>query len=57
MTSVFEESILRDYNFDKEKINWNFSPTILPVTMGQIEYERSHLLKKLKTRDPLRFKN
>lgn len=56
LASVFEESVIRDYNFDREKINWNFSSTIISVTTGQIEYERSHLLKKLKTRDISRFK-
>ncbi|MEA4957361.1 hypothetical protein SDC9_34114 [bioreactor metagenome] len=55
LTSVFEESIIRGYNFDRKRINWSFSSIILSVTNGQMEYERSHLLKKLKTRDNLRF--
>ncbi|MDR2905898.1 MAG: pyrimidine dimer DNA glycosylase/endonuclease V [Helicobacteraceae bacterium] len=52
---VFEEASTRGYHFDRKKINWNFSPTTILVTTGQIEYETSHLLNKLKKRDPLRF--
>lgn len=55
LTSIFEESASRGYNFDKEKINWNFSPSTMLVTTGQLEYETSHLLNKLKTRDKFKF--
>lgn len=52
---VFEESAHRGYNFDRNKINWNFSPVSMQVTTGQISYETSHLLNKLRTRDALKF--
>ena len=53
---VFDEACARGYNFDKEKINWDFEPMIMVVTTGQIKYETAHLLDKLKTRDKERFK-
>ena len=53
---VFDEACARGYNFDKEKINWDFEPVIMVVTTGQIKYETAHLLDKLKTRDKARFK-
>ena len=40
----------------KDKINWEFNPTILTVTMGQLNYEIAHLLNKLKVRDTKRYK-
>lgn len=56
LSEVFFEAERRDYKFNRTKIDWNFSPVKLPVTDGQIEYERNHLLRKLKIRDPERFK-
>ena len=52
---VFEESAHRGYKFDRHKINWGFSPVSMQVTTGQISYETSHLLNKLRTRDALKF--
>ena len=49
--AVYEESVERNYNFDKNKFNQEFTPTELPVTNEQIIYEKNHLLKKLKSRD------
>lgn len=45
----------RSYNFDKEKIDWNFEPIIMNVTYGQMKYETEHLLNKLKIRDLEKF--
>lgn len=45
----------RNYNFEREKIDWDFKLTALTVTQGQIEYEKNHLLKKLKIRDSRKF--
>ena len=56
LSSVFEESAIRGYHFDREKINWKYSPAVIFVTTGQMEYETAHLLKKLETRDLARFK-
>lgn len=52
---VYQEATGRQYNFDKQKINWSFTRITLAVTTGQLKYETSHLLKKLKTRDPKRY--
>jgi len=49
--AVYEESVERNYNFDKNKFNQEFTSTELPVTNEQIIYEKNHLLKKLKSRD------
>ena len=55
LATVFEESARRGYNFDRNKINWNFSPVTMQVTTGQIKYETTHLLNKLKIRDAPQF--
>ena len=55
LASVLEESAKRGYNFNKNKINRNFSPVSMTVTTGQIKYETTHLLNKLRTRDTLKF--
>ena len=52
---VHEKAVSRGYNFDRTKINWEFSPVQLSVTSGQIKYEMTHLLNKLATRDPQRY--
>ena len=44
LATVYNEALTRNYNFDKEKINWNFEPSILQVTTGQMEFEKKHLL-------------
>jgi len=82
---VYDESIARNYRFDKDKFKISYdikiSPEMkmsyaieisssdikippdtdkafdkkIPVRSGQMEYEKEHLLKKLKTRDPERY--
>ena len=56
LAEVFNESQKRGYNFDKNKIDWNFTPDIITVTKGQVNYEKIHLLKKLGIRDYQLFK-
>jgi hypothetical protein len=56
LAAVYEISLERGYNFDKNKIYTDFIPTTLTVTDKQIKFEMGHLLKKLETRDPERFK-
>ena len=56
LSVVYEDALSRGYNFSKEKIDWDFEPVKLKVTTGQVEYETTHLLNKLKTRDPQKFK-
>lgn len=51
LAGVFEESLQRGYNFNAEKIDPGFSKSIITVTSGQVEYEKKHLLKKLKVRN------
>lgn len=52
LRSVVDEADRRGYHFDRSKIaNKRFRGT-LPVSRGQIEYELSHLLNKLKGRAP-----
>ncbi|OIR12825.1 hypothetical protein GALL_58920 [mine drainage metagenome] len=55
LSEVYFEAEKRGYKFSREKINWNFSPSTINVTKGQIDYETKHLLHKLKLRDPLKF--
>jgi hypothetical protein len=55
LSTVYEEAEKRGYNFDKTKIYPNFQKTLLPVTKGQIDFEKKHLLNKLKTRDIDKF--
>ncbi|HMC00189.1 MAG TPA: pyrimidine dimer DNA glycosylase/endonuclease V, partial [Flavobacteriaceae bacterium] len=56
LSLVYDEAVKRGYNFNKEKINWDYSAQQLQVTNGQIEYEFKHLLNKLKIRDLEKFK-
>ena len=56
LSEVYNEAILRNYNFDKTKIDWSFKPVLIPVTNGQIEYEFKHLINKLKVRDLVKYK-
>ena len=51
LTIVYQNSVERGYHFNKDKITWKFKKTKITVTTGQLKYEVSHLLKKLKNRD------
>lgn len=55
LSVVWEEAQRRNYHFDKDKINWNFKPSSLPLTQGQLDYEMAHLLKKLQARNPGKY--
>ncbi len=57
LEAVLAEADQRNYRFDRKKIDWKFRKTVLTVTKGQMDYEASHLSRKLKTRDPERFKS
>ncbi len=52
---VWEESRERNYNFNREKFNFEENVDKIPVTNGQVKYEFSHLLKKLRERDIDRY--
>lgn len=49
---VADEAGDRGYNFNKSKIAKPICKDKIPVTLGQIKYEFSHLLGKLKQRSP-----
>ena len=51
LSEIFIEASKRNFNFDKQKINWDFTKVKMNVTIGQLNYEVSHLLNKLQTRD------
>lgn len=54
---IVQEAESRGFNFDKTKIlNYRFQSKIR-VSTGQLDYELSHLKKKLERRDPQRLEN
>jgi hypothetical protein len=55
LAAVYQEALKRGFHFNKDKFNLCDEPVTLTVTRGQIEYEISHLLMKLKTRDTERY--
>lgn len=55
LAAVYDESLKRGYHFNKEKFTIYKEPITLAVTWGQIEYEKNHLLTKLKRRDAERY--
>ncbi len=52
LEGVCREAARRGYRFDATKIGRRRTERPIPVTRGQLRYEREHLLKKLLTRDP-----
>jgi Pyrimidine dimer DNA glycosylase len=56
LKEVHVESLRRGYHFDEKKIGGTVLLIPLTVTEGQIEYEWAHLMAKLKTRDPDRYR-
>jgi hypothetical protein len=48
-----DEAMRRQYAFDQTKIDYRTNCR-MTVTRGQLEYEWSHLLRKLARRDPSR---
>ena len=55
LISVYDEAVVRGYNFDRNKINVTSEPGKLTVSVGQVIYETEHLLNKLSVRDIQRF--
>lgn len=55
LLSVYEESRIRKYNFNREKIGFKFTESKIDVTDGQMLYELKHLKRKLKVRDLKRY--
>lgn len=52
---VYKESLERGYNFDSTKLEFGIEMPKMEVGKGQLEYEKKHLLKKLKVRDNERY--
>ena len=52
LESVVKEADARGYNFDRNRIVGKRFRGKIAVTRGQVRFEFSHLLKKLKHRDP-----
>jgi IS30 family transposase len=55
LEEVYKEAQARQYNFDDTKFERIPGQVLLPVTEGQVKYEFSHLLKKLRERDTGRY--
>ena len=54
--AVADEAGARGYRFDATKIAVLRRRVSIPVTKGQLEYEREHLRRKLRARDPARLR-
>lgn len=55
LRGVLEDAQTRGYRFDETKLPPAAAVASIPVTAGQIAYERQHLLDKLASRDTDRF--
>lgn len=55
LQEVWHEANARNYNFDATKFSVPQSVDTIPVTIGQMEYEKQHLINKLKLRDEKKF--
>jgi hypothetical protein len=56
LSGIYDEACSRTYNFDSSKFTPSTSRLFIAVTQGQIYYESTHLLTKLKERDAVKFK-
>ena len=54
--AVAEEGAARGYRFDASKIAMRRRRVSIPVALGQLEYEREHLRRKLRIRDRARLR-
>ncbi|MGB1696848.1 MAG: pyrimidine dimer DNA glycosylase/endonuclease V [Thermoplasmatota archaeon] len=54
LAGLFEESVRRGYNFNAAKFTEGEAARV-PVTIGQLAFERDHLAGKLLVRDPTRL--
>ena len=57
LAEIYKESQRRGYHFSREKIDWSYAESTIPVTKGQIDYEKTHLLKKLSLRDKAQYQH
>jgi hypothetical protein len=56
LSAVLAEAKHRGYRFDEGKLRGLRPSRRIPETRGQLLYEWAHLLKKLRVRDPARFR-
>ena len=56
LQAVHDESVKRGYEFDAAKIGRRKLRGKIPETRGQLAYEWAHLQRKLKRRDPIRYR-
>jgi hypothetical protein len=54
--AVVDEASTRGYCFDASRIAVKRQAVFIPVTRGQLEFEREHLRRKLQGRDPGRLR-
>ncbi|MBS3872252.1 MAG: DNA lyase [Firmicutes bacterium] len=54
---VWREAHKRGYNFDPSKLYWGTEKVTITLTLGQLNYEWSHLREKLRLRDPSRLQS
>lgn len=54
LSAIAEEAENRGYEFDVSKIRKRRSAITIAVTTEQLEYEKRHLMRKLRKRDPAR---
>lgn len=56
LRSILSEARVRGYGFDAAKVGPVRAPAALRSTRGQLEHEWRHLLRKLRQRDPVRYR-
>jgi hypothetical protein len=56
LEEIWAEADRRGYSFDRRKLGLRRGRSTLEVTRGQVEYEWTHLMKKLRARDPARHR-
>jgi hypothetical protein len=52
LAAVYAEAVRRGYRFDTSKVRTDVRCGKLPVTRGQLEFEKAHLARKLARRAP-----
>lgn len=56
LAEVYAEALRRGYTFDRRKLGRVLSGRRITETSGQLEFEWAHLLAKLRTRQPVRYR-
>jgi hypothetical protein len=56
LEAIHAEAQARGYSFDKKKFRAARKKVVLDVAAGQVEYEWTHLMAKLKVRNPVLYR-